>query len=273
MRLGINFTPEHRTPEEWGDILVGMGCRAASFPGNERTPDHLKDAYVKAAKDRDIIIAEVGIWSSPFHPDKAVAKREKERAVEKLRLADEVGARCCVNVSGAFGEEWAGPYAKNFGEKAYQKVVEYVQKLLDKVKPEHTYFTLEPMQWMVPDSPECYAKLIDDIGDKRFAVHLDVCNFIRDPYTYLFKEDLIKRTFNLLARRNIRSCHVKDCLMEKGTTVAIHEVEPGEGTMPLPLYLKKIMQLDPDTPALLEHMDKLEQYQRGMEYLAGLLPL
>lgn len=60
MRLGLNFTPPHETPEEWADILIERGYRAASFPVNYKAPAHVIDAYVKAAAERDIMIAEVG---------------------------------------------------------------------------------------------------------------------------------------------------------------------------------------------------------------------
>ena len=56
MRLGLNFTPPHETPEEWADILIERGYRAASFPVNYKAPAHVIDAYVKAAAVRDIMI-------------------------------------------------------------------------------------------------------------------------------------------------------------------------------------------------------------------------
>ena len=63
-----------------------MGFRAASFPGNYKQPDSLTDAYVKAVKARDILIAEVGAWVNPFSPDQKAAVLARETCVEQLRL-------------------------------------------------------------------------------------------------------------------------------------------------------------------------------------------
>lgn len=104
MRLGINFVPAHETPEQWGDILVEKGYRATVFPVDYRASDSLTDAYVKAAHDRDIRIAEVGVWNSPNHPIPECAAEAKLRCLEQFRLADYVKADCCVNVSGAAGK-------------------------------------------------------------------------------------------------------------------------------------------------------------------------
>lgn len=270
MRLGINFTPKHRTPEEWGDILVAEGFSAASFPTDYRAKQSLIDAYVKAAQERDIRIAEVGIWDSPFSPDREKAKKAREKCLEQFRLAEYIHADCCVNVSGAAGPVWCGCYRENFSEELYGKNVEFIQELCDRVKPEHTCFALEPMQWMVPDSPEQYVKILRDVDREGFAVHMDIVNFIKDPYTYTHQEELIRRTFALLGDR-IASCHLKDCTMEEGLTVKIREVLPGTGNADIPVYLEEIKRLDKDMPVLLEHLPELEQYRSAAEYVRQLL--
>lgn len=270
MRIGINTSFPHSSPEEWADILKENGCRAVSFPVDYTKPVSLIDAYVKAARARDIRIAEVGIWDSPFQPDAWKAAQVKERSKEQLCLADYIQADCCVNVSGAFGENWSGCYRENFEDDSYQKTVELVQWLCDEVKPTHTFYTLEPMQWMVLDTPEQYLQLLNDVNRKEFAVHMDLINFIKDPYTYTHMEELICKSFALLGP-HIKSCHIKDCLLMPGTTVAIREVPIGEGRMDLPLYLEEIGKLSPDIPVLVEHLPKLEDYINGVNAVKKLL--
>lgn len=271
MRFGINGTPDHRTPEEWGDRLAEMGFNAAAFPVNYQAPVHLIDGYVKAAEERDIMIAEVGVWKSPFSSD---AEKAKEAAVfceEQFRLADYVKAKCCVNVSGAAGETWYGCYPENFTEELYQKNVEFIQVLCDKVKPRHTFYTLEPMQWMAPDSPEQYLRLLKDVDRERFAVHMDLTNFIKDPYTYTHKKELIEKSFRLLGAQT-KSCHLKDCLLEDGTTVVIWEVLMGEGTMEVAEYLDAIAGLNGEIPVLLEHLPDMHAYQKAAEQVRAIYP-
>ena len=178
MRIGINFTPPHDSPEHWGDILAERGFRAASFPVDHHAKDSLIDAYVKAAADRDIQIAEVGVWNSPHDPDPEKAREAYERCLEQFRLAEYVKARCCVNVSGAAGERWFGCYQGNFDPALYEKNVKMMQDLCDTVRPENTCYTLEPMQWMVPSTVDEYVQLLKDVDRPGFKVHMDICNLI-----------------------------------------------------------------------------------------------
>lgn len=266
MKLGINATPPHNNPQEWAQYLSSRGCRATAFPVNYTAPVNLIDAYVKAAKEQDICIAEVGVWNSPHVPDRRQSQKAREVAEEQLRLAEYIGANCCVNVSGAAGQDWAFCYEENYSEWLYDENVRFIQLLCDRVKPKRTCFTLEPMQWMVPDSPAAYVKILKDVDREGFAVHMDAINFIKDPYTYTHKKELLDECFSLLGEK-IQSCHLKDCILKPGTTVAIQEVPLGEGTMEIAYYLEKIDKLGADTPVLLEHLPDMEAYDKAIAWL------
>ncbi len=270
MRIGTNAVFEHRSPEEWADTLADMGFRAAAFPVDYTAPVQLIDQYVQAAKDRDILLAEVGVWGSPFQPDEKKAAKEKERILENLKLADYIRARCCVNVSGAFGEIWYFCYPENLTQNAYDKNVLFIRDILEKADPQHTCFCLEPMQWMLPTCAEETLRLLKDIDHPHFKVHMDICNLVNDPYKYTHMRELIDHEFDLTGQY-IVSCHIKDILMEEGLTVRINEVLPGEGKMDIPYYSERIRQLgDPDMPALIEHLADKASYQKAMNYVSGL---
>ena len=100
MRIGLDFTPPHESPEQWAEILEDCGFRAASFPVDYRAPVGLIDAYTKAAREHDIRIAEVGVWDSPHLSDPQRAREAQTRCLEQFRLAEYIHADCCVNVSG-----------------------------------------------------------------------------------------------------------------------------------------------------------------------------
>ena len=271
MRLGIQFTLPHTSPEQWVDEIREMGFRAAVFPVDYTAPVSLIDAYVDAAKAGDIEIAEVGVWNTPFTPDEKAAAAAKEKCMEQLRLADYIGARCCVNVSGAFGPVWYYCYPENFTETAYRKNVEWIQELLDTVKPEHTCFALESMPWMLPSSPEESLRILHDVNSPRFKAHLDICNLVRDPETYVHMDELIDRSFSLLGRE-IVSLHLKDIIMEEIYTVHITEVIPGRGRMNIPRYLQRIQELgDDDMPVMIEHLPDKASYAEALHYVSSVL--
>lgn len=163
MKLGLSSPLEHRTPEEWAENMKKIGCQAVNFPVDYEAPDSLIEAYAQAAKAQRLIIAEVGAWCNPIAPDREVRKKALERCRGQLRLADALGACCCVNVSGSKGERWDGPYRENFTEETWRDMVKSIQEIIDDVKPQNTFYTIEPMPWMYPMGPEEYRRLLKDV--------------------------------------------------------------------------------------------------------------
>ena len=88
MRIGIQYVLPHSSPEQWAEETANMGFRASVFPADYTAPVSLIDAYVKAAEARDILIAEVGVWASPFSTDEKAAAKAREACLEDFRLAD-----------------------------------------------------------------------------------------------------------------------------------------------------------------------------------------
>ncbi|MBR5743069.1 MAG: sugar phosphate isomerase/epimerase, partial [Clostridia bacterium] len=147
MRLGISFALPHSSPEEWADKNLALGLRAVVFPVDHTAPDALIDRYAAACRDRDLVIAEVGAWKNLLAPDPAARKANYAYVLNQLILADRVGARCCVDISGALGEVWDGGYPGNYLPETFDLVVETVRSLIRDSGITKTAFTLEPMPW------------------------------------------------------------------------------------------------------------------------------
>jgi hypothetical protein len=103
---------------------------------------------------------------------------------EQLALADDVGAVCCVNIAGSRGDLWDGPHADNLTPDTFDLIVETVRQIMDAVKPQRTFYTLETMPWLYPDSADSYLALLKAIDRPRFAVHFDPVNLICSPQRY-----------------------------------------------------------------------------------------
>lgn len=167
MRIGLNFTPPHESPEQWAEILEDCGFRAASFPVDYRAPVGLIDAYTKAAREHDIRIAEVGVWDSPHLSDPQRAREAQTRCLEQFRLAEYIHADCCVNVSGAAGDQWFFCYRENYDEALYAKNVEFLQRLCDTVKPQHTVYALRAHAVDATLEPSAIPQIAAGCGPKR----------------------------------------------------------------------------------------------------------
>ena len=143
------------------------------------------------------------------------------------------------------------------------------REILDRVSPKRAFYCLEPMPWMIPDSPENYLQLIRDVDRPQFAAHMDFVNMINCPRRYLAAEKFIEECFGELAPY-IKSTHIKDSRMHPTRlTTILEECSPGEGTLDFAKILKMLDEkLPADAPVLLEHMTTFEEYEKAYDYLA-----
>ncbi len=269
MRLGVAVTFPHSSPEEWAGRHKEAGLDAVVFPLNWKAEVSAIDRYRKAAEAYDLTIAEVGAWCNPFDPDENKRKDSRENCLRSLELAEYVGASCCVNISGADGEVWDGSYPGNYSRRMYEDLVLFVQDLLDKVRPVRSAYALEPMPHMLPDSPGSYLELLRDVNRPGFGVHVDIVNMLVSPRVFYNNRQLVRDTFELLGP-HIRSCHIKDAVLDHSLTVSIRETECGSGGMDLAYYIREADRLNPALPMIIEHLPDLSAYWRAIDYVKGL---
>lgn len=257
MRFGAPLPP-FKSPKEWVSLNNALGYNAAYAPVDENAEASLIDEYVAAARENDIVIAEVGAWSNIIAEDKAVKNAAIELNIRRLALAEQLGARCCVNISGSKGKRWDAADAGNYKAATYEEIVKTVQYIIDQVKPQKTFYTLEAMQWAFPDSVACYEALLHDIDRPGFAVHLDPVNLVTSPDKYYNTGELVGFAFARLGAK-IRSCHAKDVLLAPDYLVHLTEVPMGQGGFDYDAYLTQLSHY-PEVPLMLEHLGSQLEY-------------
>jgi len=254
------------TPELWVKAHKMLGYRAALCPASADDDASTIQSYVLAAREADIVIAEVGAWSNPLSPDLDERKAALEKCQTQLALADEVGARCCVNISGSRGQPWDGPHPDNLTPETFDMVVETVRTIIDAVRPTRAAYALEPMPWMYPDTADSYLALLTAVDREAFAVHIDMVNVVNSPGRYFGNAELIREWFAKLGP-HVRSCHAKDTLISAKLTTHLDEVRPGLGNLDYRILLREIENLGPDTPLMIEHLQTQEAYQLSADYI------
>jgi sugar phosphate isomerase/epimerase len=267
VRLGGPLFDDINGPDAWVAALKKQGYRAAYCPVKPDASIDIINAYALAAKKGDIVIAEVGAWSNPLSADPSMAQQAVKKCVESLALAEAIGANCCVNISGSKNpQHWAGPHKENFSETTFEQIVDVTRKIIAEVKPTRTYFTLEFMPWIHPDSADSYLRIIKAVNHKQFAVHMDPVNIINSPRAYYSNGLLIKECFAKLGPR-IRSCHGKDItLKEDSYSTQLEECRPGLGQLDYRIYLKELSKLK-DIPLMLEHLPSAAEYEKAASYV------
>lgn len=267
IRFGGPVFDKFNTPDDWVDLHKKLGYRAAYCPVSPDADETLVKAYKTASEKNDLVIAEVGAWSNPLSPDQETANKAIEKCINSMALADRIGARCCVNVSGSRNvKHWAGPHKDNLTGATFDLIVETTRKIIDAVKPKNTYFALEAMPWSYPDSADSYLRLIKAIDRERFGVHLDPVNMVTSPSLYYNNGQMIRDCFKKLGY-SIRSCHAKDITLREDNAIPqFDEILAGKGILDYAVFLTELARLK-DIPLMMEHLNSAEEYAQAAKHI------
>lgn len=267
MRLGGPVYADWDGPTSWASAVRAAGYGAASCPLGPDADDETVRAFAEAAREADVVIAEVGAFgSNPISSDQAERAEAVRACAAKLELAERIGARCCVNVAGSRGPRWAGPHPENLSEETFEMTVESVRQIIDAVQPRRTFYTLETMPWIFPHSADSYLRLMEAVDRDAFGVHLDVVNLVTSPERCFHSGLLIRECFEKLGP-HIKCCHAKDIALRDELTVHLDEVRPGTGSLDYREFLRQLDALEDDVPLMLEHLPNEEEYSKAADHI------
>jgi sugar phosphate isomerase/epimerase len=267
VRLGGPIFLKSEDPRELAKEHRRLGYGAAYCPNVSIKDTARIKAIADAFASENVVIAEVGAWKNIQDPDPALRKANLQYVTERLALAEEVGARCCVDITGSYNPKvWYGPHPGNFSQQFFDETVENARAIIDAVKPARTKFAFEMMGWTIPDSATAYWKLMKAIDRKSFAVHVDVCNAINSPDRFYRNGDITREIFSKLGKW-IVSCHAKDLEFQPEMNVHFVEVIPGRGSIDYKSYLLSIAYLPQETPLMLEHLKNAAEYDEGRKFI------
>lgn len=273
MLLGISSRLEHATPQEWAAKHVALGLQCVNFPVDYLAGEETYMAYKAEADKAGLVIAEVGVWRNTLAADPAERAKWIDYAIGQLRMADQIGAICCVNVVGTpYGPRWDGGYRENYSEELWQMAVKMIQQIIDTAKPKTTKFCIESMPWMIPSTPDEYLRLIKDVDREMFGTHLDVVNMITSPEKYFFNDRFLEECFEKLGS-TILSCHLKDIRLKEEYTFQLQECACGDGSLDIEKYVQLAEAVNPDMPMIIEHLVTDEEYADSVNYVTARLGL
>lgn len=270
IRLGGPVFGKLDDPEELARAHRRLGYGAAYCPAvAPGDADRIRAVGAAFAK-HDVVIAEVGRWVNLLDGDADRRAKNLAAVIEGLGLADEIGARCCVDIAGSFSpKEWYGPHPDNLSPRFFEAAVENARKIIDAVKPRRAKFAYEMMGWALPDGAESYRRMIRAVDRKAFGVHLDPCNLVNSPRRFYGNTALLDECFDQLGRW-IVSCHAKDLVWDVEMNIHFREVRPGAGSLDYATYLRRLSRLPQAPPLMLEHLPSAEEYDLGRKHLLDL---
>jgi sugar phosphate isomerase/epimerase len=237
---------------------TAFGYGAAYVPAALRPEDSKRLADWEAAfAAEDVVLAEVGIWRNIVTPDDAERKANIAFASEKLAVADAVGAGTAVTYPGSLkaGAKYFESVPTNFEAEGFEATVDACREIIDLVKPGRAKFSLEMMQFSVPDSVDNYLELIRAVDRPAFGAHLDPVNLIMTPRTYWQNGALIRECFDKVGPWLV-SCHAKDVVnVHHSAAIEFAECPIGEGVLDYAVYLTELSRMTRQVPLMLEHLE------------------
>ena len=255
LRLGGPYFGEKRDPRSLVEYHLQNGFAAAYDPGVR--DEVLLDEILQAYAENDIIVAEVGVYGiNILDPDDAQRERNTQIVCERLERADRVGARMCVGHGGRIPSPRWGHLLhspENLSQATFDKTVDAIRNILDRVKPLRAKYGLETESSLLPDSPDIYLELVKAVDHPAFRVHLDPTNITSSVRRFYFNGDFIRDCFAKLGPY-ITSCHAKDIQMIRYTQVRFVETFAGNGDLDYNAYLSELVKLDADVPLMIEHV-------------------
>lgn len=266
LRLGGPIFLKSEDPVELAKEHRRLGYSAAYVPNVDLKDSARISSIEKSFKAENVVIAEVGAWVNMLDADIEKRKKNLSYVIERLALAEEIGALNCVNIGGSYNpQQWDGPDARNMTAEYFDATVENCRRIIDEVKPKRAKFSLEMMGWSLPDSPDSYLKFIKAIDRPAFGAHVDVANILNSPDRFFNNKALIDETFKKLGRW-ITSCHAKDVV---GRDVHLAETMPGKGGMDYTAYLKNVTSLTREIPFMLEHLKTAAEYDEARGFVVN----
>src|SRR5437870_11715421 len=88
----------------------------------------------KSFAAENVVIAEVGAWVNMLDPDSEKRRANLNYVIERMALAEAVGARCCVDYAGSFNPKipW-GPDPRTLSDQFFDGTGENCRKIIDEI--------------------------------------------------------------------------------------------------------------------------------------------
>ena len=196
MLLGGTVAGTLKDPRRVGISVEASHFKAVTAPSPCLTPREDIEAYLAAAKRQNVPIAESvsGKTRLTLIRNRQPKPWTSPRDSSPWRMKP--GSPCCVNIVGTSSPiSWDAADPSNFTPETYERIISSIREIIDAVNPVRAYYCIEPMPWMIPDSPDVYLQLLQDVDRKMFGAHMDFVNMINCPRRYLDPETFIEECF------------------------------------------------------------------------------
>ena len=230
----------------------------------------IRDAFRKA----NLPIFCISGYINLVHPDLAQRKDNIEYLKTLLKFARDLGTPYVISETGTYNREsdWVFD-PKNATEEAYQEIKEIISELAAYAHSHNAVFLVENYIQNIIGSVDQVLRLFADVQSPGLGLLLDPTNYFTDRNIDDVDGEL-NRIFNALGDR-VKIAHAKDIKRAENTgekhasidaseahsfrgAGAVELPAPGLGILNYNLYLKRLSDLYPNIPIIIEHLDEAD---------------
>lgn len=254
-------------------------------PGNITTE---KAATVRRAfRDADLPISSISGYTNIIHPDLDERARRLDALKELLRYARDFGTPYVISETGTFNTEsdWVAD-PKNKTEEGYQTAAKVVEELAQVAYDHGAFFVVENYTQNVIGSVQEIQRLFADVRHPGLKLMCDPTNYF-DGSNIDKVDQTINELFDAFGPEFVIA-HAKDIekaddVGEKhahieGTTEAnnfrgagaVGLPAAGLGLLNYELYLSRLVEVQPNIPLMIEHLDE-NDIPRAKAFVDGVL--
>lgn len=242
----------------------------------------IRDAF----RDANLPVVAISGYTNLIHPDPVMKAKNIAGVKSLLKHARDLGTPYVISETGTYCEESDWVYdAKNGTEEGYQEIKNVIKDLAEYAHEHNAVFLVENYVNNVIGSVDMLLRLFSDIKSPGLGLLMDPTNYFTDANIGDVDGEL-NRIFNALSDR-IKIAHAKDCkpavnTEEKHANIDASEAHtfrgaggvelpaPGLGILNYDLYLKRLSEMHPNIPIIIEHLDE-EDVPRAKKFLDGKL--
>ena len=207
-----------------------------------------------------IQIAVLGCYINPVDPNIDERRSQLDRFKENIRYARAFGSTIVATETGTISEDLS-PGSVNYGEEAFNILVESVSELVEEAERFGVFVGIEGVCVHTINTPKKMKRLIDTIKSNNLQVVFDPVNFInRDNYRNA--DYIIKESMELFGDR-IVALHAKDFIMDKGVKKIL---PPGKGILNYKMLMDQLKYRKPYINILIEDINVADM-EDSMAYI------
>lgn len=228
----------------------------------------VRDAF----RDANLPVCAISGYTNIIHPDLDERKRRVDYLKEIIRNARDLGTPYVISETGTYNTEsdWVH-HPKNKTEEGYEECVKVISELVQEAYDHGAVFLVENYVNNVIGSIDEVNRLFTDINHTAMGLLMDPTNYFDDS-NIDHMDMTLNKIFDSVADK-IKIAHAKDCKRAENTVEkhadldaseahtfrgagAVELPAPGTGSLNYELYFKRLSQMYPNIPVIIEHLEE-----------------